>query len=253
MLLLHGNGSLGEEILSCFPEIAGVRWIAPDRPGYGFSQPLENGNEDPVTMGKWAAAFLDEIGIRHATVVAHSIAAGAALCLSGDMSRRVARLVLLAPFCRPTPHRWMLGLRLAVAPVVGGFIRRHVLPALLPLFRRHIVESMVAPNPVPPWLQHFPIEHAARPESITMVAAELRRFNDGMSSAAPRLKVKIPTVAVFGEADETAPPSWHKPWLRRHVANLTMISLEGVGHAVHHAAPATVLQVILGKPCPIHP
>ncbi len=108
VLLLHGSGSLGQEILAAFPPLQGLRWVAPDRPGYGFSAALP-GCEDPLTQARWTRAFLDALGLDRAHVVAHSLACGAALCLAGRSPDRVARLVLIAPFCRPTPHRWIAG------------------------------------------------------------------------------------------------------------------------------------------------
>jgi pimeloyl-ACP methyl ester carboxylesterase len=244
VLLLHGNGSLGEEILSSFHHCQEVTWIAPDRPGYGFSEPLAKG-EDPDAVASWALALMDALELGQVTLVAHSIAAGAALCLAGAAPQRIGKLVLLAPFCRPTPHRWMLGLRIAVAPVVGRPVRRYLLPALLPLFRRNILEGMLHPNPVPPWLKRFPVEHAARGPSLRTMAAELRRFNRGMLKRSRSLRIEVPTTAIFGSADRTAPPGWHEPWLRRHVASLEAIRLEGVGHAVHHADPAAALRAVL--------
>lgn len=245
VLLLHGNGSLGEEILSSFHHCEHVTWIAPDRPGYGLSQPLAKA-EEPDAIADWTLALMDALELREVTLVAHSIAAGAALCLAGLAPQRISRMVLLAPFCRPTPHRWMLGLRIAVAPVIGRPVRRHLLPALLPLFRRSILEGMLHPNPVPPWLKRFPVEHAARGQSLRTMAAELRRFNRGMLKGAANLRIEVPTTALFGMVDKTAPPAWHEPWLRRHVARLEVIRLPGVGHAVHHADPAVVLRAIMG-------
>jgi pimeloyl-ACP methyl ester carboxylesterase len=141
----------------------------------------------------------------------------------------------------------MLGLRVAVAPLVGRPVRRYLLPALLPLFRRRILEGMLDPHPVPSWLKHFPLEHAVRGPSIRTMAAELRRFNEGMTRSAAALLVAVPTTAIFGEADTTAPADWHEPWLRRHVRDLRVLRLPGVGHAVHHAEPATALRAITGQ------
>lgn len=246
VLLLHGNGSLGEEILSALPARRGFCWIAPDRPGFGLSEPLPKGQEGPEGVAAWAAGFMNAMGLQSAEVVAHSLAAGAALHLAAREPSRVSRLVLLAPFCRPTPHRWMPGLRLAVAPVIGTPLRRLVVPAITTVFRRRILRSMLSPNPVPPWLRHFPISHAARSRSLRTTAAELRRFNEDMNRSASALKVTVETTAVFGADDETAPFAWHEPWLRRHVTRLRVIRLPGVGHAVHHAAPRVALRVITG-------
>lgn len=244
VLLLHGNGSLGEEILSAFQHGGGLTWIAPDRPGYGLSEPLAAGTEDPETMASWALALIEALDLGRVVLVAHSIAAGAALWLADMAPHRIAALVLLAPFCRPTPHRWMIGLRTAVAPVVGRPLRRYLLPAVLPLFRRSILEGLLAPNPVPPWLERFPVEHAAHGPAIRTMAAELRRFNGGMSRLGGTGRLAVPTIALFGTADQTARPAWHAPWLRRRIARLEVIRLPGVGHAVHHAEPAAALAAI---------
>jgi pimeloyl-ACP methyl ester carboxylesterase len=245
VLLLHGNGSLGEEILSAFPDTAGVEWIAPDRPGYGLSAPFPKGQEDPRRYAKWLAALIDALDLGRVVVAAHSISAGAALWLATDHPARVAGLVLLAPFCRPTPHRWMPGLRLAVAPVVGGVVRKTVLPAVLPRVRSRMLGAMVAPDPVPPWLARFPLRHATRPRAIVTLAAKLRRFNDGMERLGHRTRLRVPVTAIFGEVDRTADPGWHGPWLAARAPGLRVVSLPGVGHAVHHAAPGQVVGAVV--------
>lgn len=246
ILLLHGNGSLGQEILSCFPMLSGVRWIAPDRPGYGLSHPSEAGRQGPAVTAEWIAAFMDALGIHSADIVAHSLAAGAALHLAARHPERVNKLVLLAPFCRPTPHRWMLGLRLAVAPIIGPLVRKHVIPVLASVFRLQILRGMLFPNAVPRWLRRFPLLHAVRDQSIKTTAAELRCFNNDMAGPPSRLRVSVTTTALFGCEDETAPWASHEPWLRKRVEGLTVIKLPDTGHAVHHAAPGTVLKAILG-------
>ncbi|OZA06256.1 MAG: alpha/beta hydrolase, partial [Rhodobacterales bacterium 17-64-5] len=63
VVLLHGNGSLGEEILSALPPVEGVLWIAPDRPGYGRSDPLPEGCFDPLSQAVWLDLLLSELGI----------------------------------------------------------------------------------------------------------------------------------------------------------------------------------------------
>lgn len=245
VLLLHGNGSLGEEILSAFPDTAGVEWIAPDRPGYGLSAPFPKGQEDPRRYARWLSALVDALGVGQVVVVAHSISAGAALWFAAEHPARLSGLVLLAPFCRPTPHRWMPGLRLATAPVVGGVVRRKVLPAVLPHMRAKVLGAITAPDPVPPWLARFPLRHATRPRAIVTLAAELRRFNEGMERLGARRHLRVPVTAVFGEEDRTADPSWHGPWLAARAPGLRVLHLPGVGHAVHHAAPGTVVSAVI--------
>lgn len=246
VILLHGNGSLGEEILSAFPVVPGVRWIAPDRPGYGYSQALPAGHEDPLTQAAWLRVFLESLGIRRATIVAHSISAGLAVAFASAYPDRVARLVLLAPFCRPTPHRAMPLLRLAVAPVVGTAIRYAVIPMAVKTFREEILQTVFASGQVPPWLVDFPLSHAARPRAILTTAAELRQFNEGMATADRLIDLRGPVDILFGKKDRTAAPEWHLPWLRARLRRLRVIGVAEAGHLVHHAAPEHALRTVLG-------
>lgn len=245
VLLLHGNGSFGAEILSPFPAVAGVEWIAPDRPGYGRSAPFAEGGEDPRAYARWAAALIRRLSPVPVLVVAHSLASGAALWLAAEHPDCMAGLVLLAPFCRPTPHRLIPGLRMAVAPVLGGPLRRRVLPALAPRLRHRILSALAAPSPVPPSLSRLSLGPALRSRSILTLAAELRAFNDGMAALDARRPLRLPVTAVFGLADATADPAWHGPWLAARVPGLRSVRLAGVGHAPHHTAPARVLAEVL--------
>lgn len=247
VLLLHGNGSLGEEILAGFPPLPGIRWIAPDRPGYGLSEPLPPGHEGPLTLAAWIADFLAHCDAPRVVVAAHSIAAGAATCFAGAHPDRVDRLVLLAPFCRPTPHRWMLGLRLAVAPGIGRPVRAMVVPALVSRMRRRILERMVSPHPVPASLERFPLRHAARPQALLTTAAELRRFNEDMAVAGAHLTLRMPVTVLSGDRDETAPGRWHLPWLRARARRLRLLTAPGVGHLVHHVVPDRALAAVLDR------
>lgn len=246
VLLLHGNGSLGEEILSCFPQHSGIRWIAPDRPGYGFSDALPSGHDDPLTLAAWAADLMTALGVARARVVAHSLAAGAALCLAGAKPDRVRQLVLLAPFCRPTPHRWMPVLRLSVSPVLGRVICGLILPRLVAALRTSLLRRLFAPNAVPPWFERFPLGHAAQSRALLTMAAELRQFNAAMLKAAPLLHVRVPVTALVGAQDRTADPDWHLPWLGDRVHKLDCIRLGHAGHMVHHVAPSLALRLVAG-------
>lgn len=244
VVLLHGNGSLGEEILRAFPEVPGLRWIAPDRPGYGYSAPLRDGRNDPQGLARWLGRFIEALSVGRCGLVAHSLAAGAALCLAQRSPRRLTGLVLLAPFCRPTPERWMPALRLAAAPRFGALVRP-LIPRILPFFRHSILQTMMAPNGVPPWMEYFPLEHAVQPESVLTAGAELVQFNDTMEAAQDRLCIRIPTTAVVGMGDRTADPEWHLPWLEARVEHLRIIRCPGAGHAIHHAMPQAVREAVV--------
>ena len=243
VLLLHGNGSLGEEILSACRPLPGFAWIAPDRPGFGLSEALPRGEEDPLNQANWLVGLLDTLAIDRIHVVAHSLASGSALCLASQHAHRVRSVTLVSPFCRPTPHRWMPGLRLAVAPVLGGMVRA-VLPALARHLRKPLLRRLTAPNAVPVTMRSLPLAHAARPRAVITTAAELRSFNAGMKRADPRIGPAVPVIALFGARDRTAAPGWHLPWLQGRVARLDVRIVPDAGHMLHHVVPPVVWSAI---------
>jgi pimeloyl-ACP methyl ester carboxylesterase len=235
VLLLHGNGGIGEEILAPFACRPGVMWLAPDRPGYGFSA-ARPGGADPGSQARWAVRLLDALRLPRVTVVAHSIAAGMALCLASRFPHRVASLTLINPFCRPTPHAWAPALRLAVAPVVGAFVRP-VVPSVLSLARGRLVSRLAAPNPPTMSLRRLPIRHMARPRSILTLADELKAFNAGIEREDPRVPPAVPVTALFGAEDGTADPGWHGPWLADRAFDPDLRIVPGTGHMLHHVRP----------------
>jgi pimeloyl-ACP methyl ester carboxylesterase len=235
VLLLHGNGGVGEEILGPFSRRRGVTWLAPDRPGYVFSAAAD-GVGDPADQAQWAARLLDALRLPGAHVVAHSIAAGIGLCLASRFPERVLSMTLLNPFRGPTPHRWKLGLRLVVAPVVGSLVRPAV-PHLLSITRERFLARLSAPNPLPETLRRLPLGHLARPGSLLTLAAELNAFNEGIARADPQVPSTVPAVAMLASEDRTADPHWHGPWLRDRVARLDLRTHPGIGHMLHHVCP----------------
>jgi hypothetical protein len=161
---------------------------------------------------------------------------GDGLCLASRFPKRVLSMTLLSPFCRPTPHRWKLGLRIAVAPVVGPLVRPAV-PHLLSITREHFLARLSAPNRPPETLRRLPLGHLAKSGSLLTLAAELKAFNEDIARADPRVPSTVPVVAVFAADDTTADPRWHSPWLRDRVARLDLRTCHGVGHMLHHACP----------------
>jgi pimeloyl-ACP methyl ester carboxylesterase len=245
VLLLHGNGSSGEETFSVYPDVRDIAWIAPDRPGFGQSDKPPEGCWDPVSGAAWTVELIERVAPEGVTLVAHSVSAGQALIAAARRPDLICSLVLLAPFCRPTPHRWMPLLRIASLPWVGMPIRYAAVPLAGRVFRQQILARLVASGTVPPWLNELPVDRIAGGEALTSTATELRAFNGGMRSVEAALSVHVPTCVIWGEKDETAVRDWHLPWLQSRVPELECIILPKAGHMVHHDAPVSVIRKIV--------
>jgi pimeloyl-ACP methyl ester carboxylesterase len=242
VVLLHGLGSFGAEMLDAlWPAAPGWRLVAPDRPGYGGSDPLAGGDPGPDAQAAWLAEIFDILGIARPLVVAHSIGSAVALCTALRRPDRVGGLVLLGPFCRPTRPAWMPLLRLCAAPVVGGPFARHIVGPLAPLLVRRKLKALFAPEEVPEHFRNFPVRDLARPEALNAAAAELRAFNGSMVRRCLQLRrLRVPTIILAGEDDPIAQCARHAEWLARRVPSARLVRIDGAGHMPHHTRPHLV-------------
>lgn len=236
VLLLHGCGSLGQEMLAAFrPVLGDARLVSIDRPGYGFSDPLPAGATGPRGQARHVAAFLEQAQVARPLVIAHSLGSGAALWLAATRPDLVSGLVLLAPFCRPTTHAAMPLLRLAAAQRFGRPFRSHILPAVAPLLGPGRMAAALSPNRVPSYLSDFPYGHAVHAGAVLAMASELLAFNDDMAELPGAGEpLDLPALVVYGSADRIARPDWHVPWALSVLRSAGCIGLPGIGHAPHH-------------------
>lgn len=242
IVLLHGCGSLAQEVLAPFRN-AGLRIVAPDRPGYGFSDTLPQGQRGPLAQSIWLEELADALGFRSLTIAGHSIGCAPAILLAQRRPDLVKSLVLIAPFCRPTPEQAMVLLRLAVTPGIGGVFSQQVLYRFADYFGGRVMRKAHYPNPVPDTLLDFPYRHAASPQSLRMMADELLGFNADMAAVGNE-PITCVTNIIYGMDDAVLDPHWHLDWLTRRIPQARIRLLQGVGHNPHHAASAVVRSVL---------
>ena len=242
IVLLHGCGSLAQEVLAPFRK-TGLHIVTPDRPGYGFSDPLPQGQRGPLGQSRWLEEFVDALGFGSLTIVGHSIGCAPAILLAQRRPDLVKSLVLIAPFCRPTPEQAMVLLRLAVTPGIGGVFSQQVLYRFADYFGGRVMRKAHYPNPVPDTLLDFPYRHAASPQSLRMMADELLGFNADMAAIGTE-PITCVTDIIYGMDDAVLDPHWHLDWLTRRIPQARIQLLQGVGHNPHHAA-STVTRSVL--------
>lgn len=157
--VLYCHGAIGTPVdatidLQRLANEAGVRYIAPSRPGVGGSDPLPG--RTVLDHGDDIGALADALGLDRFSVVGVSAGAPYALAVAHRLPDRVQRVALcsaLAPFC--PPHR-APGLRrrirvpLAVLAQAPGAVR--VLgDAVLPAVARHpaLISRVIAAHAAP--------------------------------------------------------------------------------------------------------
>lgn len=247
VVLLHGLSSLGQEMFTPLagPLAArGYRVIAPDRPGYGLSDPLPGRKVAPRSQARWLLQALDALGARRPIIAAHSAGAAPAVALTVDPRTRPRGLVLINPFSRPTRPAAAPLLRLATAPLVGRPIRRQVLPRLAPFIGSRMVRYAAHPDPSPERSEAFPYRHMARETAVTAMAAELLGFHADMARVRTALRrARTPTIILAGQGDRVIDMPAHARWLERRMPRAEVRWAPG-GHMLHHAHPEAVVQAI---------
>src|SRR2546421_11466129 len=98
--------------------VAGFRVIAPDLPGYGYSDKPSDGQYTIDAQAYAVVGLMDRLGIDQATIVGASYGGAVAATIALDYPERVAKLVLVGAVTNDQPKKKLL-LRLASVPLVG--------------------------------------------------------------------------------------------------------------------------------------
>jgi pimeloyl-ACP methyl ester carboxylesterase len=120
IILIHGfissNLVWNEVILPLAQK--GFRVIAPDLPGYGYSDKPADGRYTIDSQACAVSGLMDRLGIEKATIVGASYGGAVAATMALDYPERVAALVLVGAVTNDQPKKKLL-LRLAGVPLIG--------------------------------------------------------------------------------------------------------------------------------------
>ncbi len=247
-VLLHGNGSMIEDMLSSglVDRLAeGRRVIAFDRPGYGYS---ERPRGRPWTAERQAdliAGALERLGVTGAVVLGHSWGCSVAVQVALRHPSLVSALVLEGGYFFPTPRLDVVGMSAPAIPVLGDVLRHTLAPPLSRLLWPRLMRKVFGPAPVPPKWREFPREMALRPSQLRAAAEESALMIPGAWAAQARYgEVRVPVAIVAGEGDRMADPAAQSARLHRAIPQSTYREVPGTGHMVHQTATDEVLAAV---------
>jgi pimeloyl-ACP methyl ester carboxylesterase len=127
VLLLHGTGVAAGFFLPLLREL-GVRAIAPDLPGRGLTDPIEQPRAGYRQAAvEWLDRLLDALGLDSTVVLGHSAGGLWAIWYALTHPERVTRLVLIGPPALPKT-RCPLPYRLIATPGLGTMLTRLMPP-----------------------------------------------------------------------------------------------------------------------------
>ena len=220
------------------------RVVLIDRPGHGWSSRSEN--LSPALQAKMINDVLGQLKIERAIVVVHSLAGVLGLRMALDYPQRVAGLVSLGGVAYPWPGGVGMYNAIVTMPVIGPLLTHTITLPLGLLLVEPGTRSVFAPQTMP---ESYPAQTAIplllRPHEFLANAWDLVTLKDAVTEQAPRYReIKIPVVAITGDADTTVSPEIHSRKLVETVQQGKLIVLPGVGHMVQNAAPELVIREI---------
>ena len=261
LVLLHGAGTNLNDMRFALGErlAATHRVIMIDRPGHGWSdRPGGVADASPARQAQLVHQALGRIGIKRPTLVAHSWAGALATAYALACPDDVAGLVLLAPVTRPWVNSaaWhdsfikavlAEATRVAAVPLAGSLVAHTLSLPLGKLLMWPSVQSAFAPQAPPPdYLDQTDADLLLRPAAFIANAQDVELLDAGIARQArdyPR--IKTPTVIVTGDSDATLSPKTHAEAIAAAMPSAKLVTLPGVGHMVHYAAPERIVELIV--------
>ena len=260
VVLLHGASANLEDMRFSLGDglAAQYRVILIDRPGHGWSDRPDGARDaSPAQQAKLIHAALEQIGVRRVTFVGHSWSGGLVLAYALAYPHDIAGLVLLAPLVYPQQRTigWYSNIvsallaqsaRTAESPVVGPVFARTLLYPVGKMLLRLAVRSAFNPQTPPPnYIPKTAAELLLRPSEFIWNGEDIASINGFLEAQAPNYpKISAPIAIITGDSDAVVSADANAKMLAEAVPHARLTVLHGVGHMVHYAAPARVIQAV---------
>lgn len=227
------------------------RVIAFDRPGYGHSTRPRDRLWTPSAQAALLHKALQQLGVKQATVVGHSMGTLVALAMAMDFPQSVSNLVLMGGYYYPTLRVDALLTAPVALPVVGDVMRYTVTALSARAMLNGLVKGMFAPNKVPPkFLPILSREMLLRPVQLRANAEDAAFMIPQANAQAKRFgELKMPVTLIAGADDKVIDVKAHSERLHDELPHSDLHVVPDTGHMVHHFAREVVLKAI-DKPHP---
>ena len=251
VVLIHGaSGNCADMIGILAPPLSllGFRVFAVDRPGHGWSSRLAGrAMASPQRQAQVLRAALQNLGVRSALIVGHSLGAVSALALALDAPESVDGLVLLSPVSHPWPGGVSWYYDLAALPLLGAaFCRLFALPGGLMRLNAGVA-AVFAPNRVPEnFIEATRVPLLLRPAHFEANAQDVAATKKHVTALCRRYReIDAPTNIVSGDHDAIVYTHIHSLGCQRDIKGAALKLLAGVGHSPHHTDPHAVIEAIV--------
>ena len=248
VVLIHGaSANLREFESNLVPGLSGkVPLLSIDRPGHGYSQRPNDGDELGVQARLIAGAMRETYGSTPVVLVGHSFGGAVSLRVALDYPEQVKGLVLLAP----ATHPWSGGTtwynNLAAMPVIGAPFS-WLVTQVGPSMADGGIDSVFKPNEVPEnYAENLGLPLLFRPKNFRANGRDLVAATEEFTAQAKRYSTITAPVVIFSPSeDHVLSPKIHAYPLSKEVDNADLRILEDTGHMPHHTHTREVVDAIL--------
>jgi len=243
LILIHGFISSNLVWNEVFLPLAGAgfRVIAPDLPGYGYSDKPGDGEYTIAAQAGAVLGLMDRLEIDRATIVGASYGGAVAALLALDCPERVAKLVLVGAVSNDEPKQKLL-LRLASVPLLGDLATPLFLGSRWILRKRTADVYRRLGLPIDERkleARHHLLETANTHRAMIRT---VRRWSANRISREASL-IRQPTMLIWGEEDTHIPIS-EAFRLRDAIPNSRLIVFRRCGHLPPTEYPEKFVEVV---------
>ena len=248
VILIHGaSGNTRDFTFDLVARLAPTyRVTCFDRPGMGWSDPLPGGDVSPQGQATHLQAAARQLGLQNPILLGHSYGGAVALAWALAAPGQIAALVLAAAASQPWPGG--LGALYTVnASRLGGALVVPLITAFAPpkLVDATIAEIFAPQFPPAGYAAYIGAELTIRRQTIRINARQVNGLKPFLAQMAPDYPgLPMPVEIIHGSADTIVPPAIHSVPLSHQIPGANLVTLPGIGHMLHHAAPQAVVDAI---------
>jgi pimeloyl-ACP methyl ester carboxylesterase len=239
-VFVHGNPSHSEDWLPFMERLDGPS-LAPDLPGWGYSENPSGFDYSMHGLGRFVERFLDRLGVSEFQLVVHDWGS-VGLIAAQNRPRRVRRLAIVNAVPLLPGYRWhWLARWFWRVPVAGELINRTTTKAGLRLLSR---QASVTPGGLPD--SYIDSVWAARHPGAWPEMLELYRSADPdrLAAAGENLaKLDCPALVVWGDQDIYLPLEFGRAYAER-LPNAQLAVIERAGHFPWLDRPEVVDRIV---------
>lgn len=243
MILIHGFAASNLVWSKVFLELAaaGFRVIAPDLPGYGYSDKPRNLEYTIASQAKLVFSLVRQLGIDRAVLVGSSYGAAIAATIALDHPTLVEKLVLVGAVTNNKPTRYLL-MRLFSSPIIGDILSPLVVGSrrLLRLRMKRVYDKHS-------WVlderrvdaRHLPLATRGAHRAIIRT---VRRWDAERVSRDAHLLTQ-PTLLLWGDTDREVPLR-DGEGLQQSIPDSRLVVFRDCGHLPHEEYPQAFTEVV---------